>query len=122
MRAKEPAENISDIWAAYHDERADSLGTVIPGDSLVDLRKKAQKWWAVYWEYVAFLEKCLVRTSVVVRSLFGARFSGRGRLRLPTIPNNQYQITKKKKSGKNLTEREPSEKDDMLTFRHPCRS
>lgn len=40
---KEPTENIADIWTAYHDERADSLGTVIPGDSLIDLRKKAKK-------------------------------------------------------------------------------
>ena len=44
--AKEPTENISAIWTAYHDERADSLGTVIPGDALVDLRKKAEKWYA----------------------------------------------------------------------------
>lgn len=43
--AKEPAENIADIWTTYHNERADSLGTVIPGDALVDLQKKAKKWW-----------------------------------------------------------------------------
>ncbi|CAM9825946.1 unnamed protein product, partial [Hapterophycus canaliculatus] len=41
---KEEKENIADIWAAYHDERTDSLGTVIPGDALADLQAKAKKW------------------------------------------------------------------------------
>ncbi|CAM9404096.1 unnamed protein product, partial [Ectocarpus sp. 8 AP-2014] len=31
------------IWTAYHDEREDSLGTVIPGDSLDGLQAKAKK-------------------------------------------------------------------------------
>lgn len=43
-REKEKSENIADIWAAYHDERADSLGTVLPGDALLDLQKRAKKW------------------------------------------------------------------------------
>lgn len=41
---KEEKENIADIWAAYHDERADSLGTVMPGDALADLQAKAKTW------------------------------------------------------------------------------
>lgn len=44
LEEKEPTEKIADIWAAYHDERADSLGTVLPGDALDDLREKAKKW------------------------------------------------------------------------------
>lgn len=41
---QEEKENIADIWAAYHDERPDSLGTVMPGDALADLQAKAKKW------------------------------------------------------------------------------
>eukprot|EP00903_Cladosiphon_okamuranus_P012709 g11883.t1 len=40
---KEEKESIADIWAAYHDERPDSLGTVMPGDALADLQAKARK-------------------------------------------------------------------------------
>ncbi|CAM9138151.1 unnamed protein product [Ectocarpus fasciculatus] len=43
LLAKEEKESIADIWTAYHDEREDSLGTVIPGDSLDDLQAKAKK-------------------------------------------------------------------------------
>lgn len=42
--SQEEKENIADIWAAYHDQRADSFGTVLPGDALADLQAKAKKW------------------------------------------------------------------------------
>lgn len=41
---KEEKENIADIWEAYHDERTDSLGTVMPGEALAELKAKAKKW------------------------------------------------------------------------------
>lgn len=44
---QEPSERISEIWAAYHDERADTFGTCLPGDALQDLQAKAKKWWGV---------------------------------------------------------------------------
>lgn len=44
LHGQEDSENITAIWTAYHDERSDSLGTVIPGDALLDMQAKAKKW------------------------------------------------------------------------------
>ncbi|CAN0471646.1 unnamed protein product [Ascophyllum nodosum] len=40
---KEATDQISSIWTAYHDKRADSVGTVMPGEALLDLQTRARK-------------------------------------------------------------------------------